>query len=231
MRVAVMQPYIFPYIGYFQLISAVDVFVVYDDVAFINKGWINRNTLLSNGKPLGFTVPLVGASQNRLIRDIEVVGEPKWRSNLLKTIRQAYGKAPQFETVFLMVEEVLESDYTTIGELATLGLQKVCEQMEIQTPIRSTSTLYNNSHLKAQERILDICQQEKATEYINPIGGVSLYDTALFASHGIKLHFLKSTPYSYPQPGEFVPWLSIIDVLMYTKKEDYAALLSAYTLV
>lgn len=231
MRVAVMQPYIFPYIGYFQLISAVDVFVVYDDVAFINKGWINRNTLLSNGKSLGFTVPLVGASQNRLIRDIEVVAEPKWRSNLLKTIRQAYGKAPQFERVFPMVVEVFESGCTTIGELATLSLQKVGEQMGIQTPIRTTSSLYDNSYLKAQERILDICQQEKATEYINPIGGVSLYDADLFASRGIKLHFLKSTPYPYPQPGEFVPWLSIIDVLMYTKKEDYAALLSAYTLV
>ncbi|MDR6194877.1 WbqC family protein [Siphonobacter sp. SORGH_AS_0500] len=100
MTLAIMQPYLFPYIGYFQLLNAVDKFVIYDDVAFINRGWINRNSILNNGKAQLFTVPLKEASQNKLIHEISIDTDQKWRDKLLKTIQQNYKKAPHFAAVF-----------------------------------------------------------------------------------------------------------------------------------
>ena len=105
-----MQPYFFPYIGYFQLINAVDKFIIYDDVNYIKKGWINRNNILVNNSPNLIQVPLIAASQNRLIKDILVVDENNWKDKLLKTIYFNYKKAPFFDQIFSLLEEVLFND-------------------------------------------------------------------------------------------------------------------------
>src|SRR5689334_20042887 len=125
MKLAIMQPYFFPYIGYFQLINAVDKFVVYDDVSFINKGWVNRNNILVNGRVSLFTVPLKRASQNKLIKDIELVNEARWKNNFLKTIEHAYKKAPYYKTVFSLISDVIFSERKYITELALLGIKSV----------------------------------------------------------------------------------------------------------
>ncbi|MDQ3534602.1 MAG: WbqC family protein, partial [Bacteroidota bacterium] len=117
MRIAIMQPYLFPYIGYFQLINAVDKFVLLDDVNFINKGWINRNKLLINGKSCYFTVPLEKASQNKLIKDILIASDANWKGKLLKSIELAYKKAPHFGQIYTLVEKIIYSNYKTISEL------------------------------------------------------------------------------------------------------------------
>jgi hypothetical protein len=232
MTIAIMQPYIFPYIGYFQLIHAVDKFVLYDDVNFINKGWINRNNILVSGQPHLFTIPLKDASQNKLIHEVELANSDPWQKKLLKTIRQSYQKAPYFEKVFVLIEEIVNLKVQTIHELATSAIKQICAFLEIQTVIEPSSTIYKNTHLKGQNRILDICKQENADHYINPIGGMELYDRHTFETKGIKLDFIKSAASPYSQfKNEFVPWLSIIDMLMFNSPEDMMKHLKAYELI
>jgi hypothetical protein len=231
----IMQPYVFPYIGYFQLINAVDKFVVYDDVAFINKGWINRNNILVGGKTSMFTIPLIGASQNRLIQEIEIDNLSVWSKKFLKTIEQSYKKAPFYEAGINILESVFNSNPTNISALALTSLKETCKYLKINTEIVESSTIYNNQDLKAQQRILAICLQEKANHYINPIGGMAIYDKQLFADNKILLNFIKSKPLKYKQFNKdaesFVPWLSIIDLLMFCSVEEIQEHLNKFELV
>ena len=232
MKIGIMQPYIFPYIGYFQLINAVDKFVIYDDVNFINKGWINRNRILNNGKDSLFSIPLKEASQNKLINEIEVNWDSAWKSKFLKTLEQCYKKAPFYQEILTIIEETLQVDNEPISKVIENNLRLICHYLDIKTEIVSSSAIYQNSHLKAQERILDICLQEKATQYINPIGGLELYDKDFFEVKNIKMNFIQSNPIEYKQyKNEFVPWLSMIDVLMFNSKEQIKEFLNSYELV
>ncbi|WP_259015159.1 WbqC family protein [Emticicia fluvialis] len=232
MTIGIMQPYIFPYIGYFQLINAVDKFIVYDDVAYINKGWINRNNILVAGKASLFTLPLVNASQNRLIRDIAVDNLQAWSKKFLRTIEQSYKKAPFYNETFAILAEVFQSEPANIAELCTKSLKTTSSYLGIKTEFVESSVVYNNQHLKAQERILDICKQENAGHYINPIGGMAIYDKQLFADNKILLNFIKAKPIQYNQfKNEFVPWLSMIDTLMFCPADAIQQYLKEFELV
>ena len=227
-----MQPYIFPYIGYFQLINAVDKFVIYDDVNFINKGWINRNRILNNGKESLFSIPLKEASQNKLINEIEVNWDGAWKNKFLKTLEQCYKKSPFYHEVLTIIEETINLNNEPISKVIENNLRLICHYLDIKTVIVSSSAIYQNTHLKAQERIIDICLIEKATQYINPIGGLELYDKASFEVQNIKMNFIKSNSVEYKQyKNEFVPWLSMIDVLMFNSKERIKEILDNYELV
>jgi hypothetical protein len=232
MKLAIMQPYIFPYIGYFQLMNAVDKFVLYDDVNYINRGWINRNRLLVNGKEHLFTIPLKDASQNKLIKDISLSADQKWKNKLLKTIQLNYKKAPCYEEVLSLVEKIIFFETNDLTAFIYNSLELTCQYLKITTPLERTSTIYNNQHLKGQHRILDICKQEAVQEYINPIGGIEIYDRSLFDSNNIKLHFIKSDNISYSQfDNNFVPWLSIIDVMMFNTSQNIQNYLNLYKLI
>ena len=232
MNLAIMQPYFLPYIGYFQLLNAVDKFVLYDDVNFINRGWVNRNTMLLGGKPHLFTLPLINASQNRLIYEVEVSQDTAWRKKTLKTFQQAYQKAPQFQVVFPLLEEIIYLEAADIADLVYQSLVLLKGYLGIETELVRTSRMYENAELKAQARILDICKKEGATRYINPIGGQELYKKDLFQEQGIQLNFIKSTLHPYPQfKNAFVPWLSILDVLMFNDLGSVRELLQDFELV
>ncbi len=229
-----MQPYFMPYIGYFQLINAVDKFVIYDDVNYINRGWVNRNQVLINGNPSMITVPLKESSQNKLINEIEVSSDVKWKQKMLKTIELSYKKAPFFSEFFSVFEKILNSDYSTISQLNFASIQLVCEYLEIHRNVDLSSSLYNNQHLSGQERILDICIKERANHYINPIGGIELYDKAYFNLSGVNINFLKSNPIEYCQTNNrtnFVQNLSMLDVLMNNGKSEIKIFLSNYNLI
>jgi len=227
-----MQPYFLPYIGYFQLLAAVNKFVVLDDVNYINRGWVNRNRLLLNGVAHTFTVPLSGASQNRLICDIELVSEDSWRDKLMRTIRQSYKQAPCYVPVSALLESLINYPATRLDEFLLNSLDELVRYLSLDVEIVSTSRLYNNAHLKGQERILNICQQEQVDVYINPIGGVDLYDRASFLKQNIQLYFLRSRPISYSQgKAEHIPWLSILDVLMFNEPSAVRQLLAEMDLV
>jgi WbqC-like protein family len=232
MRLAIMQPYFLPYIGYLQLMNAVDKFVLYDDVNYINKGWINRNRLLVNGQEYLFTIPLKDASQNKLINEIYLSDDPKWRGKLLKTFEQAYKKAPFYLTAFAITEKIINLDAEKVSDWIAGSFEILIEHLGIQTQIIPSSTIYENTHLKGPERILNICQQEKADHYINPIGGTDLYDKSDFEQVGIQLNFLKSKPLIYSQfKNEFVPWLSIVDIMMFNDVPDIQNFLNEYELI
>jgi hypothetical protein len=227
-----MQPYLFPYIGYFQLIYAVDKFVAYDDVAFIKQGWINRNNILLNNNRFLFTIPLVNASSYALICDTQVNYKMNWQPKFLKTIEQAYKKAPQFEAVYPLIVKIINKEHTYVSELAADSLIEVSNYLGISTAIQPSSKNYGNNDLKGQERVIDICKREGADHYINPIGGTELYSKEDFESNGIKLDFVKTLDITYPQfKDPFVPWLSIIDVLMFNSVEQTINLINRYELV
>jgi WbqC-like protein family len=227
-----MQPYIFPYIGYFQLINLVDKFVIYDDVNFINRGWINRNNILVNGSAFLFTFSLKNASQNRLIHEIDLVESENNKNKFLKTIELSYRKAIHFNEIFNLVQDLIKGETRNISHLAYLSLRLVADYLEIPTEFVDTSSIYKNSNLKGQHRIIDICEKMNADHYINPIGGSDIYSKELFEKAGIKLNFLKTKAINYKQyDNAFVPNLSIIDVLMFNSKEQIKEMLNSFDLV
>lgn len=225
--IAVMQPYFLPYIGYFQLMAAVDTFVLFDDVNYINRGWINRNRMLLNGAAFTFTVPLSGASQNRLICDIELVDKPDWRHKMLRTFHQAYAKAPNYVSISGLLERIIMFPSSRLDEFLRNSLVEIANLMALPTRIVASSTAYQNAQLKGKDRIIDICRQEQARTYINLPGGVDLYERGEFAAVDVKLKFLKPrlTSYLQGQSGH-VPGLSIIDVLMFNSVPSVRHLLT-----
>jgi hypothetical protein len=233
MKLAIMQPYLFPYLGYFQLITAVDKFVIYDDVAFIKQGWVNRNQILLQGKAHLFSVPLQNASSNRTIREtiISTLEYPRWKEKFLRMITLAYSKAPYYDSSRSLIMDVVNCNPNSIADLALLSIQAVCNELGIKTAIEPSSSIYENKNLQSQPRVIDICLREKATLYINPIGGQDLYSSDAFAAHGINLRFLQSRLPAYNQfRNEFVPALSIIDILMFNSRQEINILLHQFDL-
>lgn len=222
MKIAIMQPYLFPYIGYFQLVHAADVFVFYDDVNYINKGWINRNRILLNGTDHMFTLPCKEASQNKLIKDIEVQDDAKSIGKLLATMQAAYKKAPFYNDVYPIVERVLKGGRgKKVSEVAEDSVRQVCLYLGLERTFRTSSETYDNRDLKKADRLIDICHLEGITDYVNPSGGQEIYTKDYYAEQGVNLSFLQSERVEYMQSGDsFVPWLSVIDVLMCNSVED-----------
>lgn len=228
MKLAIMQPYLFPYLGYFQLMHAVDTFVVYDDVNFIKGGWINRNYILSNGEKQLITLPLQGASPNKLINQIEIGTQHK----ILQVIRQNYSKAPFFESVYPVLEKVLRYESSNLSEFLDHQLKVICSYLNLNLQWRTSSLLKKNNELRGQEKVIAICGELGATQYFNTPGGKTLYDAQTFAAHGLKLSFIQPHPISYPQFGkDFLPNLSIVDIMMFNNPEQCAQLLQEYDLV
>jgi hypothetical protein len=229
--VAIMQPYFLPYIGYFQLIKAADVFVIYDDVNYINKGWINRNYLLGVNNKQGFTLPLNQASQNKLINEIDIFEFEKFKKSFLRTVELSYKKSPYYSSCVALINSIFDYQGLNLSGFIRNSIEVLARYLNISTAIVPSSSVYQNNNLKAQDRIIDICKKESATVYVNPIGGLELYSKELFTENQLELFFLKSGLIEYPQfNNEFIPWLSIIDVLMFNSKEQIHHLLKKYEL-
>ena len=234
MKLAIMQPYVFPYSGYFQLINAVDKFVFYDDVAFIKQGWINRNNILLNGKKYLFTVPVKNISSFATINATFVSDKPfNWQKKLLNTFRLAYSRAPFFKNVFPIVEEVINgAAEESISIMAKNSIKIVMQYLQMQTMITESSSIYNNTALRLEGRVIDICKRENADTYINARGGMELYVTENFERAGTDLFFIETSLPPYRQFGnEFVPGLSIVDVLMFNSVEEVRKMLEDYKMV
>lgn len=232
MKLAIMQPYFLPYIGYFQLINAVDLFIVYDNIKYTKKGWINRNRLLKNGKDAIFSLPLKRDSDFLDVRDRELSGDFK-RAKLLNQIKGAYRGAPYFEQTFALIECIVHYEDNNLFRFLHNSIVKTCKHMEISTEIIVSSRISIDHSLKNQEKVLALCETLDTNTYINAVGGIELYSKDDFMEKGIKLKFIKSKPFEYPQFGkEFVPWLSIIDVMMFNSLDTIKVFLdSNYELI
>ena len=215
-----MQPYFFPYIGYFQLINAVDEFVIYDNIQFTRKGWINRNRILVNQKADYISLALKKDSDylnvnQRLLSDTWSVDKKK----MLNKIVESYRKAPQFEPAYSLFEKCLMIDETNLFDFIHHTLKETLKYLSISSKITVSSTIEIDHQLKSEEKVLAICKALNASTYINPSGGIELYSKERFERNGIKLQFQKSNPINYLQyKNEFVPWLSMVDVIMFNDK-------------
>ncbi|MBE0682580.1 MAG: WbqC family protein [Anaerolineales bacterium] len=234
MKIAIMQPYFFPYIGYFQLINAVDEFVVYDNIKYTKKGWINRNRILVNGKVSYISLPLKKDSDHLDVRDRYLADI--WsleRDKMLNRIIDSYRKAPHFDSVYPIIKKsILFEEHNLFGFILN-SLNLVREYLGIQTPFLVSSTIPVDHGLKAEKKVVAICKARKADMYLNPIGGVQLYSKADFRNENIDLCFLKTTDFIYKQSNnEFISLLSIIDVMMFNSKEEIMKYLTSfYTIV
>ncbi len=228
MKLAIMQPYFLPYIGYFQLMKAADTFVIYDDVTYIKQGWINRNRILLNKKDFMISLEIRGASSFKKINTVEVGNN---RAKLLKTIIQAYKKAPFFEEHKQLIFSLFQSEETNLAKYISFIFSTLNEYLDINTSILISSEIAKDNSLKGQEKVIKICKSLKANTYINSIGGKELYSKQDFLVANIELQFIKPLNINYPQFGnEFIPWLSIIDVLMFNNKAQLINLLKMYEL-
>ena len=229
MTLAIMQPYLFPYIGYWQLINAVDTFVIYDDVTYIKQGYISKNYLLANGNKQSFTLELMGASSNKLINNIIIGRNSK---KILKTIQQNYIKAPYFNEIFPILENILNQDEKNLAKFIGYSLQKISTYLNIDTKFIYSSDIEKDNNLKAEDKILDICKKLSVSHYINAIGGKKLYDKKKFKLENIHLNFLETEFVEYKQfKNDFVPYLSIIDIMMFNSKDEIKNMLGQYTLI
>ncbi|MDN7124506.1 WbqC family protein [Pseudidiomarina sp. 1APP75-32.1] len=232
MKLAVMQPYLFPYIGYFQLMYAADLFLIYDDVNYIKRGFVNRNNVLSANGVTRFTVPVPGASQNKLFCELEFSDDV---DKALKTISHCYAKAPYFDDVFPLVQETLEfgidSGDRSIAAVCQKGFESIFAYLGIEKEFKKTSELDYDREAGPRDRLIALSHKFDADCYINAPGGRKLYDARDFAEQGLELKFIESLPVEYPQSeAEFTPNLSIIDVLMNCSADEVKRLLQRYQL-
>lgn len=229
MKLAIMQPYFMPYIGYFQTMAAVDTYVVYDDVQYIKGGWVAHNFLLVNGNRHLFTIRLKGASPNKLFNEVEVGDDFRKFERLLQL---NYGKAPHFEEVIPVLHDIFQYPDRNLARFLWNSYRKLFAYLGIGTQIILSSSIDKDSSLRSAEKVLAICHALGAETYYNAIGGRDLYDKNYFATHGVKLFFVKTDDIVYNQFGNtFEPNLSIIDVLMHNGKEGTHELLKKYTLI
>jgi hypothetical protein len=235
MKVAIMQPYVFPYIGYFQLIKLVDIFVLYDDVNYIKQGWINRNKILVSEKEYVFTIPLNDASSFNSIKETKIHSLlfTKWKKKFMRTLEQSYGRTPHFEKIMTLINSIFDSNFESIMDLAQLSIINISKYLEINTKILVSSIDFPESKgFSKENRIVDIVKKCNSHHYINPIGGQNIYRKEDFLTQNIKLDFINSKPINYKQfQNDFVPWLSIIDVLMFNSVDEVNEMLNQYELI
>lgn len=231
MKLAIMQPYFLPYIGYFQLIQAAETFVIYDNIQYTKKGWINRNRYLLNGREALFSIALKKDSDYLDIRDREIAASFD-RQNLLIKIDYAYKKAKHYEDVFPLFKRIISYSNHNLFEYIYHSVNEICKYLEINTTIIKSSHININHELKSQDKVIAICRELGARQYINAIGGKGLYSKDVFISHHIDLKFIEADLLMYKQyEYSFVPWLSILDVLMFNSVDEVRNMLNRCKLV
>lgn len=233
MRLGIMQPYFFPYIGYWQLLNAVDEYVIFDDVNYIKRrGWINRNYILINGRLQRINLHIRKASQNKLIKDTKLAQTDENNKVLLETIKMGYHKAPYFDEVYDLLKDIFSYSTDCLSEFLKNELVFVCSYLGIETQIFLSSEIKKKDGLRGEDKILDICKSRSATQYFNAIGGRDLYHQERFKAEDIELYFLHTKPIKYKQfTKDFVPDLSIIDVMMFNSVDEVRLFLGQYDLV
>jgi hypothetical protein len=221
MKIAIMQPYFLPYIGYFQLMNTVDRFVIYDNIKYTKKGWINRNRILVNGKVGYISLSLKNASDYLNVNKRELsVSFDDDKNKILRVVEQAYQKAPYFEDTYSLFSGIMNDSSRNLFDFLYGSLKLIHAYLGMNTELMISSSIPADHDLKSQERVISICKALHATEYINPPGGVDLYAENAFSANNIKLRFLQTGGIEYQQFNNvFVSNLSILDVMMFNSRD------------
>jgi hypothetical protein len=222
--VAVMQPYLFPYIGYYQMAAMADHFVFLDDANFIVRGFVNRNQMLMNGKAHRFTEPVTDASQNRAIKSHRY---PDRGKTLLKLLKDAYRSAPRSQPALQLIEQVFEEGDGNVAATNASSIQRALEYAGLQRRWHRSSDILPQGQFKGSRWIIEICHRLNASRYLNLPGGRSLYESADFENAGIALQFVEPVFTTYHQISPFVRGLSMIDILMWCEPAELLAMLQA----
>lgn len=214
MNLVIMQPYLFPYLGYVQLMHVAETFVIYDDAQFMKGGWINRNRILGVGGPQFVTLNLSGASANKAINEVAIGSNLQ---KLRKTIEQTYAKAPYADQGLTYIDACFECSDQNLAGFVGNSLQLLAQRLGLTPQFMWSSELKRNRDLAAEDAVLEMCKLLSATHYINAEGGQDLYHAERFAAQNCRLSFLQHVPTDYPQiknKGAFEPRLSVIDAIM-----------------
>jgi len=232
MRLAIMQPYIFPYIGYFHLIQASSLFVFYDDVQYIKSGWINRNRIFNQDTDLFFTVPLSKASSNKLIKEIAPAFDFRWINKFYKQLVLNYKRAPFFKSAVDWVMSPFYKEYADITDLAIASILAIYSYLDIEFNYTKSSICSPETKgTDKADRLIQITKHLGYEHYVNAAGGKELYSKEYFLNQGVNLSFIKSNAIKYKQYSEyFVPGLSIIDIIMFNDKETTIRFMESYCL-
>lgn len=231
MKLAIMQPYFFPYIGYWKLINIVDTFVVYDNIEYTKKGWVNRNRILSNGNEFLFTIPLKKDSDYKYIveREISLNFDKK---KFLCQIENFYSKAPYFEVVLPLIYDIVMFDDNNLFNYLFNSIKKTSDYLGLRLKFVISSHIEIDHNLKSQDKVIAICKALNTKEYYNPIGGIELYSKQKFEEESICLKFIKSKDLSYKQFNDnYIGQLSIIDVMMFNSPQEIRKMLNQYELI
>jgi len=231
MKIAIMQPYLFPYIGYFSLIKNTDYFVFFDTPQYIRKGWINRNRILStNGDVTYFTVPIQKADRNTPINKSVISYNYDWKVKILGQLN-IYKKAPNYDKVINLVNNVFNTDTMLISDLAIKSIVKTCEYLDIDIKydIFSKMNLALPEVKEPDEWALYITKELGYNTYINPPGGMSFFNREKYQINDVDLQFLVQEIIPYRQNREvFIPALSMIDVMMFCSCNEINEMLCEY---
>lgn len=219
MKLAIMQPYFMPYIGYFSLIKHVNEFILFDTPQFIRHGWIERNRILKqNGEPLYIRVPLEKHHRDVKINNLVINNSENWKEKIIAQLAPYRKKAPNYWKVISLMKEIFELESESIVDINYHSLKKICEYLGIRTPIKKWSEMNIEIDVvnAPDEWALNICKSLHANKYFNPIGGASFFNSKKYEKSGIELKFMETRATKYKQfTNEFVPFLSIIDVMMF----------------
>lgn len=233
MNVAIMQPYFLPYLGYWQLMAASDIFVLYDNIQFTKKGWFHRNHILLNGDKRLFTLPLKQGSDYLNVVDRYLADDARAAINkILAQIKQSYRKAPYFDVAYPVIEKCFCYPQTNLFYFTEHSIQLLCQYLDIKCRIIRSSDISIDHSLRSEEKVIALCQELGAKRYINAIGGLELYNNSTFQQAGLELCFLQSHLPRYPQFGaDFTPYLSVIDLMMFNSQQQLKEMLTDYSLI
>lgn len=228
-----MQPYFFPYLGYFVLIKNTDRFILLDEVQFIRHGWIERNRIIKqNSDWLYFKVPLIKESSRTLIKDIRIDNAANWKRTAIDQLVVYKRNAPNYFSVIKLIKSIFENEYNDIVTLNYSVLKGVCEYLNIETDIQvfSKMNLSIEAPSEPDDWALNICKSlGNIKEYWNPPGGKEFFDPKKYERANIALKFIQPKIDEYDQKRQpFIPGLSIIDVLMFNSVETIHLMLNKY---
>ena len=233
MILGIMQPYFFPYIGYWQLMNAVRTFIIYDNIEYTKKGWINRNRILVNCKDSYITLPIKKDSDYLNVSERYLADTwKKDRIKMLNQIKSAYQKAPEFITVFPIIEKCILFDEDNLFKFILNSILTIKSFLDIKTKIQISSLISIDHTLKSEEKVIALCKAQNAKSYINPSGGIELYNKQIFSDNEIRLYFMKAIDIKYQQfTNNFIPSLSIIDMMMFNSREQVQLYLTDFKLL
>lgn len=210
-KLAILQPSYIPWIGYFEQIVNVDIFVFYDDVQYTKNDWRNRNKIKTLDGSSWLSIP-IKSSTSKKINEVLIDDTKNWQTKHLKSLKQYYSKSKYFEDIYPLLEKNINSDINSISTLSIDIIKDIVKYLKIDTKFYLSSDLDIGGD--KNNRLINICKHFNASSYYTGLAAKDYIDEELFKKNNIELVYQEYKHPSYEQlHGDFLPYLSIIDLL------------------